>query len=200
MKLLFRTPIFLLLSLSIILLTSSCSNDDDSPQQQFEIGQEHQGGIIFYLDESGTHGLIAMKTDMERLPYGCLMTREPMAQATGIGTGKENTIAIASLCDEENIAARFCLNLEGEGYNDWFLPSIDELEQMYIHRDLIGNFDTREGSIYSSSTEAEPINYTDGLLYSRSMVYYFGEEPIFEGRKAASQKDNTFPFRPIREF
>lgn len=200
MKLLFKFPMFLLLSLGFILLGSSCNNDDDTPQEQFEIGQEHQGGIIFYLDESRRHGLIAMRTDMARLPYGCLMTREPMAQASGIGTGKANTVAIAANCDEENIVARFCLDLEANGYNDWFLPSIDELEQMYIHRNLIGNFDTREGSFYVSSTEAPPIDYIDGPLYSRCMGYYFGEEPIFEGRTAASQKDNNFQFRPIREF
>ncbi len=203
MKLLFRTSTFILLVSSFLFTTTSCNQDDDAPQEQFEIGQEHQGGIIFYLDESKSHGLISMKTDMAALPYGCIMTREPMAQGSEIGTGKENTISIATHCEEENIAAKFCLNLEVNGHNDWFLPSIDELEQMYIYRNLIGNFNTDENSflsVYLSSTEALPIDYIDGPLYSKSMVFFFGEDPVFEDRRAASQKNNDFSFRPIRAF
>jgi hypothetical protein len=32
--------------------------------QKINIGDEYQGGIVFWLDESGMHGLIAMKKDL----------------------------------------------------------------------------------------------------------------------------------------
>jgi Protein of unknown function (DUF1566) len=47
------------------------------------------------------------------------------------------------------IAARICDTLTLNGHTDWFLPSKDELDQMYIQRNIIGGFSS--GNYWSSS-------------------------------------------------
>ena len=53
--------------------------------------------------------------------------------ATVIGSGKPNTDLIVSKQGEGNYAAAQCRNLALGGYDDWFLPSKDELNQMYVN-------------------------------------------------------------------
>jgi hypothetical protein len=59
-----------------------------------------------------------------------------------MGAGQANTTAIVNGCSTTGIAARICDELVLNGYSDWFLPSYDELNQMYIQRNLIGGFST----------------------------------------------------------
>ena len=41
-------------------------------------------------------------------------------------TGLNNTNLITSSCTESNIAAKLCSNFTFEGFDDWYLGSIDE--------------------------------------------------------------------------
>ena len=52
-------------------------------------------------------------------------------------------------CGTPYIAARLCGDLVLNGYNDWYLPSKDELNKMYLNRVLIGGFSS--ASYWSSS-------------------------------------------------
>jgi hypothetical protein len=53
-------------------------------------------------------------------------------------------------CATAGIAARLCGDLTEGGYSDWYLPSKDELNQLYINRVAIGGFSDNG---YWSSTE-----------------------------------------------
>jgi hypothetical protein len=116
----------------------------------FAIGQSYQGGIVAYIDSSGTHGLIAAPSDLGGAPWGCSGTEISGADGTAIGTGNQNTIDIMTGCSEAGIAARLCGDLVLGGYSDWYLPSKDELNQLYINRFAIGGF---ASNFYWSSTE-----------------------------------------------
>jgi hypothetical protein len=55
-------------------------------------------------------------------------------------------------CSTAGIAARLCGDLVLGGFSDWYLPSIDELNQLYINRVSIGGFSINN-NWYWSSTE-----------------------------------------------
>lgn len=116
-----------------------------------EVGQSYGGGIIFYLNETGKHGLIAVandQSDNSQWFNGAIIRTG--ATGSSIGDGEANTNLIVNSLGEGNYAASFCYNLELNGYSDWFLPSKDELNLMFLHKDLIGGF---SDDFYWSSTE-----------------------------------------------
>jgi hypothetical protein len=80
-----------------------------------------------------------------------------------IGMGKKNTALILNI-DKAAPAAKACVDYSNNGLHDWFLPSLDELVQLYINRTTIGNFEARG---YWSSSQGGPEfalfqNFMDG--------------------------------------
>lgn len=133
-----------------------------------EIGQEYAGGIIFYLDDSGEHGLVCTTEDQKSVVWGCTEHMIP-GTSTIIGSGLQNTIAIVENCDESEFAAKECYDLVFNRYDDWFLPSKDELNLIYLNLYLndIGNFDDiyRSSSDYDGSS-AWTMQFSKGVHYN----------------------------------
>jgi len=152
--------------LAISVIFSACEKEEEEPTNNnnsgnntnLAIGDTHQGGIIFYLDNSG-RGLVAAPSDQSNgAPWGCQGTSIPGAEAQAIGTGLQNTIDIEAGCTILYTAADICANLSLGGYNDWFLPSRDEFECMYWNIGLgdslgLGNVGSFVESSYWTSSE-----------------------------------------------
>ena len=118
----------------------------------YNLGDLALGGVVFYIDCTGQHGLIAALNDTTtNVPYGCEGTVTG-ATGTAIYTGAANTAAILAACPTAGIAARCCANYHAGGYTDWYLPSIGELQEMYNKRSIIPNL-TYGVFTYWSSTE-----------------------------------------------
>lgn len=108
-------------------------------QKSFDVGEWANGGVIFYVNKDGTHGLVAATDD----------------QATNISWYNAN----------DNLNNPRSHDEDGGSYMDWRLPTKYELELMFQRKSMIGNF-TRY--IYWSSIEADngqvvwTLNFNDG--------------------------------------
>ncbi len=113
------------------------------------MGKMYQGGLIFYLDDQdtipGMKGLVAAPQDQDyqgdfSIPWHCNGTDLPIPNVTSgpsgegaeIGDGATNTVGIdTASCSVPGDAAVICANLSLSEYEDWFLPSAKELNEMY---------------------------------------------------------------------
>jgi hypothetical protein len=170
----------------IILVLLAITSCDEEPK--FKIGQEYQGGIIFYLDKSREHGLIAAPIDQGKAEWGCQTTKITGADGIVIGSGLQNTLEIITGCSKDNIAAKLCYDLVLNGYDDWFLPSKDELNELFQQKDKVGGFEVDVTAPYWSSTELEVNNGA----WRQTFADYF-EQTIYD-------KYNVYNVRAIRRF
>ena len=97
------------------------------------------------------------------------------ADGTAIGTGNQNTIDIMNGCSEPGIAARLCGDLVLGGYSDWYLPSLDELNQLYVNRVAIGGFAFNS---YWSSTEFNTDSAWRQYFFNGSQYFYDGKNNL----------------------
>ena len=159
------------------------------------IGANYKGGKVAYIlvngdpgyDPNTPHGLIAATSDQSGwCQWGCFQTNFPGAHGSALGTGNQNTIDIMAGCVTAGIAARLCGDLViNKCYDDWYLPSKDELNKLYINRVAIGNFAVDD---YWSST-------TDNTLFMYAWTQYFGSGAVYN-----TLRYNNYRVRAVRNF
>ncbi len=169
-------------------ITALSSSQTSSATQAYFIGQHFGGGIIFYLDKTGKHGIIAASADLEEAQTWAREDTLTKAQSTKLGGGLNNTNRICKIqgfpqSEADNYAALECAEFQANGYNDWYLPSKDELNELYLHKDIIGGF---LPFAYWSSTEA---NATQAWFQN------FGT-----GTQVLQEKLAGYSVRPVRYF
>jgi hypothetical protein len=109
------------------------------------------------------------------------------AAGTAIGTGYANTLAIVGQASGGGTADRAATKARAyrgpNNLSDWFLPSKDELNQLFVARTTVGGFVAND---YWSSSESSAIdawfqNFSNGIQYQ-------------------NYKNITFYVRPVRAF
>jgi uncharacterized repeat protein (TIGR02543 family) len=132
----------------------------------YELGETGPGGgKIFFRHETGfnhytgtgytsllCHYLEAAPANMPsnlRWASSSNENKDIKDTQTAIGTGRKNTLLILA-ADAAAPAARACNGYINNGKNDWFLPSRDELNQLYTNKAFVSNLGT---SFYWSSSQ-----------------------------------------------
>lgn len=107
-------------------------------QDKHEVGEYKFGGVIFWVNANGDEGYVIATTDQSSgTEWGCSNISIQGATGTSIGSGINNTIAIETNCLTSGIAADLSANLNLNGYNDWFLPSKDEMYEVFLNKNII---------------------------------------------------------------
>ncbi|MEI6877064.1 MAG: hypothetical protein WCL50_18270 [Spirochaetota bacterium] len=139
---------------------------------ELKIGEEGPaGGIVFYDKGEFSDGwryLEAAPSDQSASIQWYNGTAIDIKTGTppgisDVGTGKANTEAIIAAQGSGNYAATLCKNVSINGFSDWFLPSVDELNLMYKNLKKSGLGELGEGWLWSSSQD---IDY--GVAWLRS--------------------------------
>ncbi|MFW5793477.1 MAG: DUF1566 domain-containing protein [Bacteroidota bacterium] len=186
-------------------IISSEERDKLNSIKTYEVGDFAHGGIVFWVDETGQHGLVVAKDDQsDGIRWYAGTDIDVMATGSGTYAGFMNTIIILAeqgSGDGDMYAAKLCSEVvieeNGFEYADWYLPSLNELLLLQSLQDLINNvamdnggssFATVGGTIYWSS------NQSDGYPnYAKSVVFS-------TGGTGSNFKDSELRVRAIRKF
>ncbi len=134
------------------------------------------GGKIFYENANyvtdGWRYLEAAPSDLS-VTYKWGDTATSVTTGTAIGTGKSNTAAIVEALDgagfTEDYAAKACADYSSGGKDDWFLPSKDELNELYKQKNTVGV----ASNIYWSSSEFSAGNAWRQSFYNGYQDYSY---------------------------
>lgn len=161
---------------------------------QLAVGQSYQGGKIAYILQAGDpcyiagqiHGLIAAPPSQStntNAPWSNSLTN--IGTSTALGSGNTNTIAIVTNQGSGSYAAKLCYDLVYNGYSDWYLPSKDELNKLYINRSIL---DIDVSLTYWSSSEYTTSNYAWNQSFSSGLQFPY------------NVKYSSFRVRAVRSF
>ena len=126
------------------------------------VGQSYQGGLLVYLLVAGDpgysatvqHGLIAATADQSTgiiWAIAAYQNTSVTGTLSTIGSGSANTDKIiAQNGAGTTYAAGLARAYTGGGYSDWYLPSQDELNKLFLNRILLS---TTPDVLYWSSSE-----------------------------------------------
>lgn len=171
------------------------------------IGEAFGGGVIFYLEKDTNgieHGLVCHPAFLCQACSWSNITTSSIGSLPSSGNyGNYGTNGlvwsnlIVSQNGHTNSAAKLCLDLVSNGYNDWYLPSIDELYQLWSNRyavikglSTISGAETINGATFWSSYE-----------YNSAQAYYMSfliGASVHAG--SINKSASTLSVRAIRAF
>jgi hypothetical protein len=155
-----------------------------------------------YLEAAPISGINAWVDDVYTFSGNTATEIGVTAQGAAIGTGYKNTLAIVGQSgggDTPNRAATVSRSYRGpNNLTDWYLPSINELTQLYLRQSTIGGFAAAEalgtGPLYDdfwSSTESGA---------ETALIVWFDLTAGADGGVYGNSKAEINVVRPIRAF
>jgi hypothetical protein len=165
----------------------------------FEIGDFAHGGVVFWVDDTGEHGLVCAKNDQSIVRWYAGTYLITMARGNGPLSGEMNTaIIIASQGGGDGYiyAARTCAELQqteaSKTYGDWYLPSRQELLLMYNNKAIINATANANGGWGLTSEK-----YFSSTEFSSNSAWYVD---FSNGAEGTDSKSQSFRVRAVRRF
>ena len=163
------------------------------------IGDFAHGGVVFWVDDTGEHGLVCAKNDQSIVRWYAGTNVMTMARGNGPMSGEMNTaIIIASQGSGDGYiyAARTCAELQlteaSKTYGDWYLPSRQELLLMYNNKTTIYATSTANGGWGLASEK-----YFSSTEFSSNSAWYVD---FLNGAEGTDSKSQSFRVRAVRSF
>ncbi len=124
------------------------------------IGEYFQGGIIFDVyngPDGNEHGLIVSLNDVSNGTAWSNVGANLIGNgAQSLWNGQENSNAITKQTGHTASAAQICNDYDNNGFSDWYLPAIDELNLLRNARYFINKTADNDGDPLTN-----PLNYFD---------------------------------------
>lgn len=168
----------------------------------YEIGDFAHGGVVFWLDETGQHGLVCSKVNQSNsirwFPGAFVSSR---ARGDGLYAGKANSLLIMSKYinnddNDDSFAASLCMDLgvveNNLLYGDWYLPSAFELRLLSLNIDTINDtLIDNGGEVFTNSF------YWSSSEENSSKAFIIN---IFNSQESSVLKSSQNYVRAIRSF
>lgn len=173
-----------------------CNGAAGSSSCAMQIGDSYEGGIIAYIDASGCHGFVCAPSDQSS---GIMWSNSSLtcpAYSQGIGGGGVNTrLAVAIYGSANSHACGLCANLILNGYDDWVLPSLEEIVAIRSNLSTIG-LGGLSGYYWTSSLVPDYIPNNTG-----SAIWFLFQPDCYDCSLISSNsKVSTYKVRAIRYF
>ncbi len=175
---------------------------DQSPAHY--IGELYGGGIIFWLDNTGEHGLIASLDDLDGGSGAAWSATNDIligASAQSFYDGASNTAAIVAQDNTAGYAATLCNSYTGGGFTDWYLPAQQELRYLESSSLIINQVLANDGNAATNGlnlSNSSPYGYYwSSTEYSR---YYTWTLRLRYSDMYRFDKSSTYRVRAVRAF
>lgn len=189
-----------ILSILFFSITAFSQVEEGITNNKIKTGDLLEGGIVFFVDETGSHGLVCAINDQSLSATWnkrkLVRRNERLSENFNTTTTIFGSKSQNKLNNKKYNANRLCSKLKiknnSKTYKDWFLPSKENLALMYLNRSVINETALKNGgsnfidSYYWSSTE---FDHTNAWVQS-----------FKDGKKGYHFKNYFYSVRAIRAF
>ena len=121
--------------------TSELSSVPYALEATHYVGESYGGGIVFYVYDSGKHGIVTSTMDRSKRIQRQNGTSTVTNTVTNrIDGSKINTKGISASEDAEKDDVQIYSSYQDSYYSDWYLPSKYELSLLYLNRAVLGGY------------------------------------------------------------
>ena len=146
------------------------------------------GGYVFYDKGETTNGWRYLEAAPQYLTYNgnssfrwistsCTQNTFLNGIGTQIGTGLENSQVISNFCNYTSVGATMSMSTSLNGQTNWFLPSLDDLKEMYkLKVTNLTNLNSNNYTLLSSSQSSNSLcfilNTSNGSVTTTDKINY----------------------------